>query len=46
MGSIPGRVIPKMLQIVPAATLLGVQHYKASTGFSSAKNKASLILHV
>ena len=30
-GSKPGRAIPKM---VPVATLLGAQHYKASTGFS------------
>ena len=32
MDSIPGRVIPKMVLV---ATLLGAQHYKASTGFSS-----------
>ena len=43
MGSIPGRVIPKMLKIVPAATLLGAQHYKASTGFSSPKTIVNMI---
>ena len=35
VGSNPGRVIPKALKMVPVATLLGAQHYKASTGFSS-----------
>ena len=30
-----GRTIPKVLKMVPVATLLGAQHYKASTGFSS-----------
>ena len=34
MGSIPGRTIPKALKMVPVATLLGAQHYKASTGSS------------
>ena len=33
-GSKPGRAIPKGLKMVPVATLLGAQHYKASTGFS------------
>ena len=33
-GSIPGRAIPKALKMVPLATLLGAQHYKASTGSS------------
>ena len=33
-GSKPGRAIPKALKMVPVATLLGAQHYKASTGFS------------
>ena len=33
-GSKPDRAIPKALKMVPAATLLGAQHYKASTGFS------------
>ena len=33
VGSIPGRAIPKALKMVPVATLLGVQHYKASTHF-------------
>ena len=40
VGSIPGRAIPKALKMVPVATLLGAQHYKASTGFSS-PNKVS-----
>ena len=35
VGSIPGRAIPKALKMVPVATLLGAQHYKASTGFCS-----------
>ena len=35
MGSSPGRAIPKALKMVPVATLLGAQYYKASTGFSS-----------
>ena len=34
MGSIPGCAIPKALKMVPVATLLGAQHYKASTGSS------------
>ena len=34
VGSIPGRAIPKALKMVPVATLLGAQHYKASTGSS------------
>ena len=34
VGSKPGRAIPKALKMVPVATLLGAQHYKASTGFS------------
>ena len=34
VGSIPGRAIPKALIMVPVATLLGAQHYKASTGSS------------
>ena len=32
VGSIPGRAIPKALKMVPVATLLGAQNYKASTG--------------
>ena len=32
VGSIPGRAIPKELKMVPVATLLGAQHYKANTG--------------
>ena len=35
VGSNPGRAIPKALKMVPVATLLGAQHYKASTDFSS-----------
>ena len=35
VGSNPGRVIPNALKMVPVATLLGAQHYKVSTGFSS-----------
>ena len=35
VGSNPGRAIPKALKMVTVATLLGAQHYKASTGFSS-----------
>ena len=42
MGSIPGRVIPKTLKMVLVAALLGAQHYKASTGFSSPKTKYSI----
>ena len=37
VGSNPGRAIPKALKMVPVATMLGAQHYKASTGFSSPK---------
>ena len=40
VGSNPGRAIPKALKMVPVATLLGAQHYKESTGFSSS-NKIS-----
>ena len=47
MDLIPSRAIPKALKMVPVATLLGAQNYKASTGFSSlniyhATNIASL----
>ena len=35
VGPNPGRAIPKALKMVLVATLLGAQHYKASTGFSS-----------
>ena len=35
VGSNPGCAIPKALKMVPVAALLGAQHYKASTGFSS-----------
>ena len=34
-----------VIKMVPVATLLGAQHYKASTGFSSLTNHASLTLH-
>ena len=40
MGSNPGRAIPKALKMVPVATLLGDQHYKAITGFSLTKIKS------
>ena len=40
VGSNPGLTISKALKMVPVATLLGAQHYKASTGFSS-PNKIS-----
>ena len=35
VGLTPGWAIPKALEMVPVATLLGAKHYKASTGFSS-----------
>ena len=35
VGSNPGCAIPKALKMVPVATLLGAQLYKACTGFSS-----------
>ena len=31
---IPGRAIQKALNMVPAASLLGAPHYRATTGFS------------
>ena len=34
VGSIPGCAIPKAIKMVSVATLLGAQHYKASTGSS------------
>ena len=34
-----------VIKIVPVATLLGAQHYKASTGFSSLTNHASQTSH-
>ena len=40
VGSNHGRAIPKALKMVPVATLLVAQHYKASTGFST-PNKIS-----
>ena len=35
VASNPGHAILKALKMVPVATLLGAQHYKASSGFSS-----------
>ena len=32
VGTNPGCAIPKAIKMVPVATLLGTQHYKASTG--------------
>ena len=43
MGSNPGRAIPKALKMVPMATLLGAQHYKANTGSSSNKYRTTNI---
>ena len=43
VGSNPGRAIPKVLKIVIMATLLGAQHYKASTSFSSHKYRTTNI---
>ena len=34
-----------VIKMVPVAALLGAQHYKASTGFSSLTNHASLTSH-
>ena len=34
-----------VIKMVSVATLLGAQHYKASTGFSSLTNHASLTSH-
>ena len=34
-----------VIKMVPVATLLGAQHYKASTGFSSLTKHASLTSH-
>ena len=34
-----------VIKMVPVATLLGAQHYKASAGFSSLTNHASLTSH-
>ena len=34
VGSIPGHAVPEALKMLPVATLLGAQHYKASTGSS------------
>ena len=44
VGSNPGRAIPKALKMVPVATLLGAQHYKASTGFSSPNKHRTTII--
>ena len=42
VGSNPGRAIPKALKMVPVATLLGAQYYKASTGFSSSNQYCTI----
>ena len=34
VGSNPGSAISKVLKMVPVATLLGAQHYKARADFS------------
>ena len=44
VGRNPGRAIPKALKMVPVATLLGAQHYKASTGFSSPNKHRTIII--
>ena len=44
VGSNPGRAIPKALKMVPVATLLDAQHYKASTGFSSPNKHRTTII--
>ena len=44
VGSNPGRAIPKALKMVPVATLLGAQYYKASTGFSSPNKHRTTII--
>ena len=46
VGSNPGRAIPKALKIVPVATLLGAQHYKASIGLSPLTLIASLTSYI
>ena len=44
VGSNPGRAIPKALKMVPVATLLVAQHYKASTDFSSPNKHRTTII--
>ena len=44
VGSNPGRAILKALKMVPEATLLGAQHYKASDGFSSPNKYRTTII--
>ena len=44
VGSNPGLAIPKAFKMVPVATLLGAQHYKASTGFSSPNKYRTTII--
>ena len=46
MGSIPGCVIPKTLKIVPVASMLGAQHYKASTGSCLSYNDNNVYPHL
>ena len=42
VGSNPGLPIPKALKMVPVATLLGAQHYKASTGSPPTTNTTNI----
>ena len=44
VGLNPGHAIPKALKMVPVATLLGAQHNKASTGFSSPNKHRTIII--
>ena len=44
VGSNPDRAIPKALKMVPVATLLGAQYYKASSGFSSPNKQRTTII--
>ena len=44
VGSNPGRAMLKALKMIPVATLLGAQHYKASTGFSSPNKHRTTII--
>ena len=44
VGSNPSRAMPKALKMVPVATFLGAQYYKASNGFFSSTNIAQLTM--
>ena len=44
MGLNPGRATPKALKMAPVSTLLGAQHYKVSTGFSSPNKYRTTII--